>query len=197
MKQVKDNQTMELEMPGAKRGRGRPPTFSAMTNAERQKAYRDRLRETGIPKASKAKEELDYTSQIWKESEAMAADLSQAQEKARRLEAALQTAQARIFSLEKEQALMIAERAAAFKAADQAKEALMRVNTGTTKTDKWEAYVLELEAQRKQDWARLATYEESAERSRLQREAYETKIKQLEANIKRNASRKKKNTEPM
>lgn len=45
MKQAGDNKTIELDMPGAKRGRGRPVTGSAMSSAERQKAYRDRRRE--------------------------------------------------------------------------------------------------------------------------------------------------------
>ena len=45
MKQAADNKTLELEMPGAKRGRGRPATGNAMSSAERQKAYRDRKRE--------------------------------------------------------------------------------------------------------------------------------------------------------
>lgn len=45
MKQAGDDKTMELDMPGAKRGRGRPVTGNAMSNAERQKAYRDRRRE--------------------------------------------------------------------------------------------------------------------------------------------------------
>lgn len=45
MKHAADNKTMELPMPGAKRGRGRPTTGSAMSSAERQKAYRDRKRE--------------------------------------------------------------------------------------------------------------------------------------------------------
>ncbi|SDG83897.1 MULTISPECIES: hypothetical protein [unclassified Duganella] len=45
MKQAAANKTLELEMPGAKRGRGRPATGNAMSSAERQKAYRDRKRE--------------------------------------------------------------------------------------------------------------------------------------------------------
>jgi hypothetical protein len=45
MKQAADNKTLELAMPGAKRGRGRPTTGNAMSSAERQKAYRDRKRE--------------------------------------------------------------------------------------------------------------------------------------------------------
>jgi hypothetical protein len=45
MKQAADNKTLELDMPGAKRGRGRPATGNAMSSAERQKAYRDRKRE--------------------------------------------------------------------------------------------------------------------------------------------------------
>ena len=45
MKQAADNKTLEPDMPGAKRGRGRPPTGNAMSSAERQKAYRDRRRE--------------------------------------------------------------------------------------------------------------------------------------------------------
>lgn len=45
MKQMADNKTLELDMPGAKRGRGRPSTGNAMSSAERQKAYRDRKRE--------------------------------------------------------------------------------------------------------------------------------------------------------
>lgn len=45
MKQAADNNTMELAMPDAKRGRGRPATGTAMSSAERQKAYRDRKRE--------------------------------------------------------------------------------------------------------------------------------------------------------
>jgi plasmid stabilization system protein ParE len=45
MKQAGDDQTLEPDMPGAKRGRGRPPTGQAMSSAERQKAYRDRKRE--------------------------------------------------------------------------------------------------------------------------------------------------------
>ncbi|WP_432377788.1 hypothetical protein [Duganella sp. P38] len=45
MKQAGDHKTMELDMPGAKRGRGRPVTGNAMSSAERQKAYRDRRRE--------------------------------------------------------------------------------------------------------------------------------------------------------
>lgn len=42
MKQAEDTKTTEL--PGLRR-RGRPPTGTAMTNAERQKAYRERLAE--------------------------------------------------------------------------------------------------------------------------------------------------------
>lgn len=45
MKQADDNKTLELDMAGAKRGRGRPATGNAMSSAERQKAYRDRKRE--------------------------------------------------------------------------------------------------------------------------------------------------------
>lgn len=45
MKQAADNKTLELDMPGAKRGRGRPATGNAMSSAERQKAYRDRKRD--------------------------------------------------------------------------------------------------------------------------------------------------------
>ncbi|MRW89562.1 hypothetical protein GJ699_06160 [Duganella sp. FT80W] len=48
MKQATDNKTLELPMPGAKRGRGRPVTGNAQSSAERQKAYRDRKREEKV-----------------------------------------------------------------------------------------------------------------------------------------------------
>jgi hypothetical protein len=60
MKQAADNKTLELDMPGAKRARGRPTTGNAMSSAERQKAYRDRKREekTAIVISRNASQEL-------------------------------------------------------------------------------------------------------------------------------------------
>lgn len=60
MKQAADNKTLELAMPGAKRGRGRPTTGNAMSSAERQKAYRDRRREekTAIVISRNASQEI-------------------------------------------------------------------------------------------------------------------------------------------
>jgi hypothetical protein len=46
MKQVEDVHTLDMLGP-IKRGRGRPATGSAMTDAQRQKARRQRLRQEG------------------------------------------------------------------------------------------------------------------------------------------------------
>ncbi|WP_156060096.1 hypothetical protein [Pseudomonas sp. AAC] len=44
MKQPGDNDTLELDLGEARRRRGRPSTGKAMTNAERQRAYRERAK---------------------------------------------------------------------------------------------------------------------------------------------------------
>lgn len=41
----KDKQTLEL--PGLQKPRGRPPTGKAVSNADRQRAHRDRLKAAG------------------------------------------------------------------------------------------------------------------------------------------------------
>jgi hypothetical protein len=46
MKQPGDNKTVDM-LPAAKRPRGRPSTGVAMSAAERQRAYRERLRAVG------------------------------------------------------------------------------------------------------------------------------------------------------
>jgi chromosome segregation ATPase len=221
MKHVKDNQTLELPMPGAKRGRGRPPTFSAMTNAERQKAYRDRQREIGTPRAPRSKHEaelqMDYTRPTWEQhDEQLAAvhsqvrhlhgqleaakaviaglqnDLNHAKLDTRdmnKLDAALKEAKAEIVALRQDQSLMIAERAAAFQAADQAKAELQRVTHMSVNSGKLACQVLELEA----DKAQL-----EMEKGILAQQgaALVNKVRELEEKIKRNASRKKKPAEP-
>jgi len=52
MKHPEDTKTIDM-MPAPKRGRGRPPKADAMTPAERTRAYRARLAESGRPIATK------------------------------------------------------------------------------------------------------------------------------------------------
>ena len=60
MKQTAESKTKALEVSSAKRGPGRPVTGSAMSSAERQKAYRDRKREekTAIVSSRNASQEM-------------------------------------------------------------------------------------------------------------------------------------------
>lgn len=48
MRDVTDNRTGELAVGEVKRGRGRPPKSDAMSNADRQRAYRARRRENAV-----------------------------------------------------------------------------------------------------------------------------------------------------
>jgi len=184
MKVAKDNKTLELPMPGAKRGRGRPPTFSAMTNAERQKAYRDRMRAAGASRASRTatagKFEMDSDEAEWERG------------RVAKIEDELSAAQTRIERLEKENALLIEERAMAFKVADLAKAELQTVTQKNGSTGKLASRVKELEAQLREinaEYNRATDqYADCVQIMKNQREAITT----MSATIKRNASRKKK-----
>ncbi|MRX06498.1 hypothetical protein GJ697_01455 [Pseudoduganella sp. FT25W] len=188
MKQPADTLTIELPLPGAKRKPGRPATGSAMTNAERQKAFRDRQRANGAPRAARtaheAKFEMDYTRPTWEEMEKVQDALVEMQNK---LEAANKT----ISHLEKENALMIQERANAFKAADQAKADLERVKHATTNNGKLASEVLRLENVLHQVNADNRRLEVDAENLEKKVYEYQALIDDLQAKLnKRNASRK-------
>lgn len=156
MKQPTDTKTMELPMPGAKRGRGRPPTGVAMTSAERQKAYRDRVRENG-PAGPAGKSFYQ-------------------------IEAQLAAARKRIERLEAENALLIEERAKAFAAAEEARAALAD-NGEKNLLSVAKAKIAEMETQ-------IDRMMEHSEWSHKQLEAFQLKIKNMEAAAKRKASRK-------
>lgn len=126
MKQATDNQTMELPMPGAKRGRGRPPTGTAMTNAQRQAAFKARKKANPAPQEK---------NDAWP----WPAHREQ-------LESALKAAQSKIEGLEKENALLVAERAAAFKIATQAQVEIGKLKAGKDNADKLASHALKLEA---------------------------------------------------
>lgn len=185
MKYAKDTKTMEMPMPGAKRGRGRPPTFNAMTNAERQKAYRDRVRAAPTPKSSPTEpNEFPWSTQRTQ------------------VETALYNAQQEIAQLRKEQATLIAERAAAWKAIGQWEDTvsqrdgiirelkleLQGKHAGSSAAGKLANQVLQLEAEK-------AQMIEDKNILAHQGAVAVQKLHDLEYTIKRNASRNKKSTE--
>jgi hypothetical protein len=59
MKDLNDRTTVDLFAP-AKRRRGRPHTGQAMTNAERQKAYRQRLKAIRVTVTKNQPDEIDW-----------------------------------------------------------------------------------------------------------------------------------------
>jgi hypothetical protein len=111
MKQPEDNATLELNLApvidGAKRGRGRPTKADALTPAERAKRYRDAKR------LANANEKAKSVTQITKKED------STSSEQRRHLENQLKLAQAEMATLQREHALMAAERAAAYRTYDQ------------------------------------------------------------------------------
>nr|WP_315249442.1 hypothetical protein [uncultured Duganella sp.] len=180
MKVANDNKTMELPMPGAKRGRGRPPTGNAMTNAERQAAFKARRKAN--PPAQTPPRDYDQI------------ELETERARIAMIECALKAANERIKALEKENALLVTERAAAFKAAYQAKEDMERITTSTSNSGKLASQVLKLEAALHQANADAERQDKYAEWANKQMAGYVDKIKRLEAEAKsknRNASRKK------
>ncbi|NMY53524.1 hypothetical protein [Pseudomonas sp. WS 5011] len=56
MKDQDDKQKLEIDLEQPKRGRGRPATGAALTPAQKQKAYRERLKSNVTEKESKAEE---------------------------------------------------------------------------------------------------------------------------------------------
>jgi chromosome segregation ATPase len=111
MKQPEDNATLELNLAsvvdGARRGRGRPAKADALTPAERAKRYRDAKR------LANANENAQSVIQITKKED------SSWREERRHLENQLKLAQAEMVTLRGERELLIAERAAAYRAYDQ------------------------------------------------------------------------------
>jgi hypothetical protein len=116
MKQPEDNKTMEL--PLAKRGRGRPKLEHALSQAERAKRYRDNKRAQKNSDASIVTENAapDRVSMMASD---QANELEKrVQELAQKLSEAHQT----INALRKEQALLIEERKKAYEAYANMKE---------------------------------------------------------------------------
>lgn len=196
MKQPEDSRTIELNLVNAetKRGRGRPAKDNALTPAQRAKRYRDAKRAAGVPRAPanqhEAKFELDYTRPTWEEMEEVQDALAKMQNK---LEAATKT----IAALERENALLVDERAKAFKVADQAKTELDRITHMNDNSGKLASEVLKLEAalhQANADHDRMME-----DKTAITHQAYglALKVSELEAKLKkRDASRKKKRQAP-
>lgn len=126
-------------MPGAKRARGRPPTFNAMTNAERQKSYRDRQRENAGPKATTTAPVAQYDLK----GRDYAAELARIE----MLEGELSKANARIQRLENENGMLIHERADAFKANEYLRDQLDLAALGNKNVVEWKAKVQKLDAE--------------------------------------------------
>lgn len=190
MKQPTDTKTMELPMPGAKRGRGRPATGVAMTSAERQKAYRDRIR-SGIIKKSNS--ERDYSSALNDQFADLQTDLAAANMRIGELATSLVAMQNKrddamkiIEALRNENALLVDERAKAFKEMNQAREELESLRDGNDTTSQLAGDLLRLEEENRQlieDKATLAQ----------QGATLVVKVREMEAAAKkRNASRKNK-----
>lgn len=177
MKATNDNRTLELPMPGAKRGRGRPPTGTAMTNAERQAAFKARRKAN--PPVQTLPREYDQV------------ELETERARIAMIEGALKAANERIKALEQENALLVTERATAFKAAYKAKEDMERVTSGTASSGKLASQVLKLEAALHQANTNADRQDEFAEWANQQIKAYVEKIKRLETAAKRKSSPRK------
>lgn len=204
MKQPTDTKTMELPMPGAKRGRGRPSTGTAMTSAERQKAYRDRVKNSGGTRAPRnaheEKFEMDYTRPTWEEHNSLnekfvnlETDLAAANMRIGELATSLVAMQNKrddaiktLEALRKENALLVDERAKAFKAMSQAREELESLRDGNDTTSQLAADLLRIEEEKRQLIEDKTTIAQQAS-------ALMVKVRELEAAAKkRNASRKNK-----
>lgn len=139
MKQAADTKTLELPMPGAKRGRGRPPSGSAMSSAQRQKAYRERLRESGATRKLPTAMEFDHVAEkCW----AAENELSKVKAERDRL------AQS-VSAHEREHALLLDERCKAFKVAEDARAELEKMARSTSSAGKLASEVLRLEKEKR------------------------------------------------
>ncbi len=102
MRDVTDNRTGELAVGEIKRGRGRPPKPNAMSNAERQRAYRARRRANvvTVTKSSFARvDQIDAYDECRLEVEALRAELAEAHETINELNADLVDARASVDGL--------------------------------------------------------------------------------------------------